>query len=337
MEKKRLSYLVSDNTVPYENIAVEEYLMTHVEPGEYILYLWQNRQTVVIGYNQNAWKECQVERLEAEGGFLARRLSGGGAVFHDMGNLNFTFLTRRQDYDTGKQTEVILRAVQSFGIPAVKNGRNDLTVDERKFSGHAYYQTGDFCYHHGTVLIQTDKEKMSRYLNVSAHKLQSKGVESVKSRVCNLVDYVSGLTVAQMRKALLQAFAEVYGSGDPEQLRPIRPDWFNRKELSRRVEEFASWDWLYGRKIPFNVECSRRYSWGEVLIHLEVSEGIIRQAGIWTDALEIQWPGLAEQALIGVKYQRNELEAALGPLFPNRENMVRDLVSCIASEEEEKD
>ena len=125
------------------------------------MYLWQNRHTVVIGKNQNCWKECKVNSLENDGGYLVRRLSGGGAVFHDMGNLNFTFMVRQPDYDVEKQQGVILRAVQMLGIHGERTGRNDITVDGRKFSGNAFLQVGEQCYHHGTIMLNANTEDMS--------------------------------------------------------------------------------------------------------------------------------------------------------------------------------
>lgn len=203
----RLIWLETDNTYPYRNLAMEEYMTNHVPDGTCILFLWQNRHTVVIGRNQNCWKECRVDFLEEEGGYLVRRLSGGGAVFHDLGNLNFTFIVRKTDYDVERQLQVILEAVRRLGIQAEKTGRNDITVEGRKFSGNAFYQTGDCCYHHGTLLVHADKENMSRYLNVPREKLASKGVSSVKSRVANLDEFCPGLTVDRVKAALAEAFS----------------------------------------------------------------------------------------------------------------------------------
>ena len=140
---EQLTYIETDNTHPYKNLAVEEYLLLHCRENECILYLWQNQNTVVAGRNQNVWKECLVSRLEEDNGHIVRRLSGGGAVYHDLGNLNFTFLVRKENYDVSKQLDVILKAVQKLGIAAEKSGRNDILADGRKFSGNAFYEKGD--------------------------------------------------------------------------------------------------------------------------------------------------------------------------------------------------
>lgn len=185
---KKLSICITDDRNPYRNLALEKYLTLHTEPGECILFLWQNQRTVVIGRNQNCWKECRISRLEADGGFLARRLSGGGAVFHDLGNLNFTFCVCEEDYDVDRQLEVIVQAVRTLGIDARKTGRNDVTADGRKFSGNAFYRSEGHCFHHGTLLVNVDTAAMSGYLNVSPDKLKARGVDSVRSRVVNLCE-----------------------------------------------------------------------------------------------------------------------------------------------------
>ena len=132
-----LQFYRGTGTNPYDNLAVESYFLQHCPPETCIFYLWQNQRTVVIGKIQNAWQECNVELLEQENGFLARRPSGGGAVFHDLGNLNFTFVAPSGDYNVSRQLEVICRAVKTFGLDAQKNGRNDITIDGKKVSGNA--------------------------------------------------------------------------------------------------------------------------------------------------------------------------------------------------------
>ncbi len=304
----QLSYYISAETNPYHNIALEEYLLKHTAEDECILYLWQNQRTVVIGYNQNLWRECKAEQLVQDGGFVARRLSGGGAVFHDMGNLNFTFLVRKGQYSLARQTEVILQAVRSFGIPAERAGRNDLLVDGKKFSGNAFYQTGDFCYHHGTILLNADTALMAKYLNPSVAKLQSKAVQSVKSRVCNLAEYHADITVDTMKTALIAAFGAVYGA----EVQPFAQSRIDAAAIAAAAETFGSWDWLYGRKIPFNAQWQCRYDWGEISLQFVVSAGVIEDVAIWTDALDNTLAARLSQALRGVPFQTAAMQQALG-------------------------
>ena len=161
-----------------ENLAAEALLTGRVAPGELILFLWQNEKTVVIGKNQNAWKECRLDALRRDGGTLVRRQSGGGAVFHDLGNLNVSFCVSRADEDIPRQTRVILAALRSLGVQASCSGRNDLEFEGRKFSGHAYYRQGAASCHHATLMLKVDRDALEKYLRVSPLKLSSRGVDA---------------------------------------------------------------------------------------------------------------------------------------------------------------
>lgn len=301
--KNRLTIIESDSTNPYKNLALENWLLDHVAEDEVILYLWQNQHTVVIGKNQNAWKECNISTLEADGGHLARRLSGGGAVYHDLGNLNFTFLAQKAHYDVAKQLEVILRGLQSLGIQAEKSGRNDILVDSRKVSGNAFYEHAGRCYHHGTLLMQVDGEKMAKYLNVSKEKLQSKGVSSVKSRVLNLVEVCPDLDASKLKAAMCEAFAAVY-EGTPDLLALEAVDAAEWQALQTRYED---WDWNFGRKFAFDRSFGHRFSWGRVDLEMQIKNGHIRDAQVYSDALVPDFIDALGAALLGVRYESSAL------------------------------
>ena len=365
---ERLLVCRAGGTDPYENLALEEALLNRVGEGELILYLWQNERTVVIGKNQNPWKECRTALLAEEGGHLARRLSGGGAVFHDLGNLNFTFLMPAQDYDLPRQLTVIQRACRSLGIPAERSGRNDLLADGRKFSGNAFYKHNGKAYHHGTLMVDVDLDRVQRYLSPSKAKLAAKGVESVRSRVVNLREFVPTLTVEQLADALIAALAEVYsegtgnreqGTGDRQQatgnetpvgavidrppihenlpdlsLRDQSADWswqsvspgpvqmlnVDDPDLLSLTEKYASDAWLYGPKLPFTLSVEDRFPWGGIELQLNVNEGVIQTAKVYTDAMDETLAERLERRLIGSAFRGEALEERLqGAALPDRQ------------------
>jgi lipoate-protein ligase A len=272
--------VLSDSYDPWHNLALEEFLFRSVEKNQVILYLWQNQNTVVIGRNQNAWKECRCTKLESDGGKLARRLSGGGAVFHDLGNLNFTFIMDRSLYDLHKQLKVILEGAKKLGIHAEFTGRNDLTVDGKKFSGNAFYFEEDKAYHHGTVLIDVNVEKVSTYLQVSKEKMAAKGVDSVQSRITNLRTFLPELTIDAMKETLKQSFQELYRES-PEPILLKEAD----HDLNELYAKYSSWDWLYGKTPQFDVVFETRFPWGGIDLGLTLRNGRITESKIYSDAM----------------------------------------------------
>ena len=303
-------FIESKQVVPYANLALENHLLESVAEETCILYLWQNQRTVVIGRNQNAWRECRTTELAADGGYLARRLSGGGAVFHDLGNLNFTILLPTKDFDVSRQLEVILQAMRHLGLAAERSGRNDVTIEGRKFSGNAFYDSRGHSYHHGTLLVDVDMDALSRYLQVDPQKLASKGVASVRSRVVNLKDLLPELTLPELKGALLKAFGEVYGAA-PE---PYEQELLDQTRLAELEAHYASWQWNYGAKIPFTHSLKQRFAWGGVEILLHVDKGQIVQAQVYSDALDAELFAAMSAALTGVRYDGAAIAQALTAL-----------------------
>lgn len=324
---QRLFLLETDTTDPYRNLAVEEYLLDTVEPGSCILYLWQNRNTVVIGSNQNPWLECHTALLEADGGRLARRLSGGGAVYHDLGNLNFTFLVRGEDYDLRRQLSVITAACRRLGIPAECSGRNDILADGRKFSGNAFYQHQGRRYHHGTILVDADMEKLGKYLCPSPAKLQARGVPSVRSRVINLRELCPGLTIQEMRAALTEAFTQVY----PLPLERLSLADLAEGAVSALEKRRRSWEWIYGRPLAFTFQCAGRYPWGEITIQLAAESGLVRAASVYTDAMDPSFAAPLEQALTGCPFHLPQLYRAVEHA-PVPQEVRRDVCTLLAEQ-----
>lgn len=265
---------------PWFNLALEEYLLKKVSENQIILYLWQNKDTVVIGRNQNPWKECRYKELESDGGKLARRLSGGGAVFHDLGNLNFTFIANKKVYNQEKQLGTILKAVKNLGINAEFTGRNDITVNGKKFSGNAFYYEENSAYHHGTLLVNSDFDKLTQYLQVSKEKIVSKGIDSIRSRVVNLSSIQKAITVEKLQESLKKSFIEDYeGTLDEVQVNE------STYELEDLYKKYSSWEWRYGDSPNFDIVLENRFIWGGIEIGLSLKKGYIVSSTIYSDAM----------------------------------------------------
>ena len=308
MNPSELFLFESDILNPYKNLAVEQYLLEHLPPDSCTLYLWQNENTVVIGRNQNAWKECRTSLLEEEGGFLARRLSGGGAVFHDIGNLNFTFLMPTKMYSTERQSSVIVNALLPFGIHAELSGRNDILVCGKKCSGNAYYHHNGRSYHHGTILISADMEKLQRYLTPSSAKLQAKSVQSVSSRVLNLCEISTGITIDSLKDTMRESFIQEYGQNADK----IPSSFFHTEQMEKLISKYESKEWNYGIHRPFDFHFSESFSWGEITLEMTVIQGLIREITVYTDSMDWKLSTEIQCRLNGIPFSagciRNALE-----------------------------
>lgn len=318
---KNLQFYQGDKTNPYENLALEACFLENCPPDTCICYLWQNQKTVVIGKNQNAWRECNVDLLEAEGGYLARRLSGGGAVFHDQGNLNFSFIAPLADYSVSRQLDVICRAVERFGLQVQKSGRNDILADGRKFSGNAFQKNKYNGCHHGTLLVDTDTAQMARYLTASAEKLQAKGVSSVRSRVVNLKELCPTITVEKLSQAIFLAFEQVYGLS-AQTLPPV--DW---ETVQKKAAALSSWQWRLGKSLSFSFEISNRFFWGEILLRFSITGGRTEKVQVYSDAMDTDFIEKIPPLLQGLPASFSAFAQALSPLtqIPQYTSMAVDL------------
>lgn len=314
----KLYYIETDSLDPYHNIALEEYLLDTLPVNSMTMYLWQNERTVVIGRNQSSYNEVNIKKLEEDGGHLARRLSGGGAVYHDTGNLNFTFITSEADFDLTKQDEVILNALRRFNIKAEVNGRNDLTIDGRKFSGHAYYHTNKNSLHHGTIMVSVNENSLTDYLNVSKKKLASKNVESVRSRIINLNELNSSITVNELKNKLIMSFIETYNANPTI----LSEEDLDKDEIRRRAERFASGQWKYDRPETFDKEKEQRFSWGTVTVKYSEEDGVISKTAIYTDSLNTN-----ELIKLPSKLKGRRIDSTLYEIADNDEE--RDVISLL--------
>ncbi len=267
--------VISEEFDPCFNIAAEHQLFLSSEEDLH-LFLWQNDSSVIIGRNQNLYAECDLNYLREHDIKAVRRFSGGGAVYHDKGNVNFTFITKEASASQDYFVKLIQSAMQRLGIDCEFSGRNDLLFKNRKFSGHAYYTDGDNYMYHGTVLVNVNFEQLENALTPSKIKLESKGVESVRSRVINLSEINSEITA----QSVIQAFIETFECNHIESI--------NKMNFHPPLEKILSSDnWMFAQSPKFDVELERRYSFGTMSVSISIADDLIQNIKINTDSLKI--------------------------------------------------
>ncbi|WP_298808787.1 lipoate--protein ligase [uncultured Psychrobacter sp.] len=309
----KLRILKSAVTNPWFNLATEDWIFNTLNPDSHTLFLWRNSETVVIGRSQNPWVECKTDKMEADDVFLARRQSGGGAVFHDLGNTNFTFLSPSDAYDQEANFIVIINALKKLGIDATLSGRNDMQVGDRKISGSAFRHAADRSFHHGTLLVNANMQKLGDYLNPHPLKLKAKGIKSVRARVANLVDFNEAINHETLSDAIIEAFCEYHGeTAQIEQL--DEASLAKQPTLNAYYQQMADWDWRFGKTPEFTHHIETRFDWGMMDVHMDVKQAMITEVVIFSDALNVELIDLLKKTLTGVKYNKKEIQDKLNDL-----------------------
>ena len=250
--------LVSKSLDPYRNLAVEDYLVDRAHALAPALFLWRGRCSVVIGKHQNPWRECRLPALRAAGGALVRRVSGGGAVYHDEGNLNYAFLCHRASFDKDVQYAVVCRALAGLGIDTGRMGKSSLGVRGKKISGNAFCYRRKGVLHHGTLLVSAQLARIGEFLKGRDPSFETHAVVSEPAPVANLCDFVPGLTVEQVGEALAAAFEEHCGGG--VERRGLEA--LDTQDIAEREARMRTWDWCFGRTPSFTVPVTETSSWG---------------------------------------------------------------------------
>ncbi|WP_422122730.1 lipoate--protein ligase [Planococcus sp. X10-3] len=302
-------------TDPRINLAIEEYLLKNmdVEKDPFLLF-YINEPSIIIGKNQNTAEEINTDYVDSNGIHVVRRLSGGGAVYHDHGNLNYSFIT----VDDGesfrnfrKFTEPVVKALNGLGVNAEMSGRNDLMAEGRKISGNAQFSTRGRMYSHGTLMFDTNIEEVVSALKVSKEKIESKGIKSIRSRVANISEFLeTGMTVMEFRSEILHSIFE--GEENVKLWELTDEDWEGIHEISR--ERYGNWEWNYGKSPKFNVKHSHRFPVGGIDVRLQVEKGLVENAKIFGDFFGVGDITELENAITGVKYERNALDEAISDM-----------------------
>lgn len=305
-------YIENSSHDPAFNLAMEEYLLTRRTDLENVFLLWQDEPTVVVGRNQNTLEEINRDYIESHGVHVVRRLSGGGAVYHDQGNLNFTFIVRddhRDRFDFQRFTRPVIRVLAEMGIRAADQGRNDITIDGKKFSGNAQVRVKNRLLHHGTLLFATSIDEMAACLHVGEEKFVSKGVKSTNSRVTNITDHLRTPMPISVFKELLRNRICLEDDHKAGEYVLTEPD-LQAVDLIKK-QKYETWDWNYGASPPFNVQRGHRFEWGKIEVRLQIKRGMVKDAIIYGDFFASRDLAELTRKLSGIPYQPADFERVL--------------------------
>ncbi|PVE66014.1 lipoate--protein ligase [Priestia megaterium] len=306
--------LFIDNQKNYDpriNLAIEEYALKHLDINETYLLFYINEPSIIIGKNQNTIEEINTKYVEDQQIHVVRRLSGGGAVYHDKGNLNFSFITKDDGnsfHNFKKFTEPVVEALKKLGVNAELSGRNDLMAEGRKISGNAQFSTKGRMFSHGTLLFDSEIENVVSALKVKKDKIESKGIKSIRNRVANISEFLEQkVTVEEFREMLLRYIFD--GEENITEYKLTEKDWEAIHQISK--ERYQSWDWNYGKSPKFNLQHSHRFPVGQIDVRLEVNKGKIDACTIYGDFFGVGDVQEVQEKLTGVRYEKASIEQAL--------------------------
>jgi lipoate-protein ligase A len=298
-------------TDPRINLAIEEYALKHLNIDETYLLFYINRPSIIIGRNQNTIEEINSDYVDEKGITVVRRLSGGGAVYHDLGNLNFSFITKDDGdsfHNFKKFTQPVVETLEKLGIHAELSGRNDILAEGKKISGNAMFSTKGRMFSHGTLLFQSEMDHIVSALKVKKDKIESKGIKSIRSRVGNIADFLKEpMSVEEFRSFLLQNIFKDTGKVTEYVL--TETDWEKIHEISE--DRYQNWEWNYGKSPKFNLQNSHRFPVGSVDIRLEVNRGIIENCKIYGDFFGVGEVADIERKLTGTRYEKEAISRVL--------------------------
>ena len=311
-----MRYLKNPSTNPYYNMAFDEYCLESLPIDEPVFFLWQNRPAVIVGYNQEVNTEVNLDYLKEKGIDLVRRVTGGGAVYHDLENLNYTIVGRSEDLerDYPEYASLLAKALQTLGVPATLSGRNDILVEGRKVSGFAKRVCKNRLMVHGTLMYNVDVDVLTHVLNPSTTKLQSKGIASVRSRVANLCEYLPEIPDIQTFSQRLEEILSNNYTDTEYQL--TETELAHIQQLTDK--KFATWEWNYGRSPKATLTHSSRLACGTVEIHLTLAENRITSCRFGGDFLGNLPASDVEKALTGIPYEINEIRKCLSKIEISR-------------------
>lgn len=308
--KEKMQYIDSQSHSPYFNLALEEHILKEKKIKEDIIFLWQNTPTIVVGNNQNTLEEMNIPFVNEKKIKVVRRLSGGGAVYQDLGNLNFTFLKRLEkpsNLEIKKFVLPIVETLKKMGVPAKITGRNDITVEGKKISGNAQRLFRNKILHHGTLLFNTDLDVMSKALQVGFDKIQSKGIKSIRSRVTNIEPYLKQQgTIDEFKESILE---ELFQGGKIDRYELSEDDFKHINQLVR--EKYATWEWNFGDSPPYSIKTAKRFPGGKIELFLNIKKGLIKNCQIFGDFLSLCDISEIEKELQGKRYESETIERTL--------------------------